>query len=263
MDRPALIEQVHRSYFEAGADVATTASYQASVDGFVRHGCRPDDATELMVSSIRLARSARDANPGRRGIVATSVGPFGAVLADGSEYRGDYGLDEADLVGFHAPRLAVLAEPGVEVFGCETIPSLVEARALVTALHDLPDTRAWVSFSARDGEHISDGTPVTDCARWLDAQDQVVAVGVNCTDVRHITSLLERLRSATDKPLIVYPNSGETFDAATGTWSGGRGAADLGRLAAEWYDHGARVIGGCCRTGPADIGRIAAAFARG
>jgi homocysteine S-methyltransferase len=263
MDRPALVEQVHRSYFEAGADVATTASYQASVEGFVAQGCRRDDAADLMVSSIRLARSARDAGGTRNGVVATSIGPFGAVLADGSEYRGDYGVDEVDLVRFHAPRLAILAEPGVEVFACETIPSLLEARALVTALHELPDARAWVSFSARDGEHVSDGTPVADCARWLDAQDQVVAVGVNCTDVRYVTPLLEHLRSGTGKPLVVYPNSGETFDAATKTWSGRRVAADFGRLATEWYERGARMIGGCCRTGPEDIARIAAALSRG
>jgi homocysteine S-methyltransferase len=262
MDRPSMIEQVHRSYFEAGADVATTASYQASVEGFVAQGCRPEDAAELMVSSIRLARSARDAYPDRRGIVATSIGPFGAVLADGSEYRGDYRLAEMDLVRFHAPRLAILAEPGVELFACETIPSLLEARALVTALGQLPDTRAWVSFSARDGEHVSDGTPAAECASWLDDQDQVVAVGVNCTDVRYVTSLLEQLGSGTDKPLVVYPNSGEIFDAASKTWSGGRGTADFGRLAAEWYERGARVIGGCCRTRPGDIERIATAVRR-
>lgn len=259
MDRPELIDQVHRTYFEAGADIATTASYQASVAGFEAHGCRPDEAAELIMSSVRLARSVRDAFTDRRGIVATSVGPYGAVLADGSEYRGDYGIGEADLVRFHAPRLAILAEPGVDVFACETVPSLVEARALVTALRELPDARAWVSFSARDGAHVSDGTPVAECARWLDGQDQVIAIGVNCTDVRHITPLLGHLRSGTDKPLVVYPNSGETFDAGTRTWTGRRASADFGLLAPEWHELDARIIGGCCRTGPEDIRRIAAA----
>jgi homocysteine S-methyltransferase len=263
VDRPELIEQVHRAYFEAGADVATTASYQASVTGFEAYGCRPDEAAELIVSSVRLARSARDAFAGGRGIVATSVGPYGAVLADGSEYRGDYDIGEVALVRFHAPRLAILAEPGVELFACETIPSLVEARALITALRDLPDARAWVSFSARDTAHISDGTPVAECARWLDAHDQVVAVGVNCTDVRNIAPLLGQLRTGTDKPLVVYPNSGETFDPGTHTWTGERANADFGHLAPAWYELGARIIGGCCRTSPKDIRRIAAAVRPG
>jgi homocysteine S-methyltransferase len=261
MDQPGLIGDVHRAYFDAGSDIAITATYQASIEGFARAGVGHDDAVHLMHSAIELARRARDESPSGQGLVATSVGPYGAVLADGSEYRGDYELSEAELVDFHAARLAILAEPGVEIFACETIPAFVETRALVRALCEGPSTPAWVTFSARDDATISDGTPIAECAAFLDDQEQIVAVGVNCTPTEFITPLIQAIRSTTKKPIVVYPNSGESWDAATQTWSGDRGSRDFGVLAGEWYAAGARVIGGCCRTGPADIASIARARA--
>jgi homocysteine S-methyltransferase len=251
-ENPMLIGEVHRAYVRAGADIATTATYQASLEGFARAGV-PEAAARRLV---RLAYElARDATP-PDGIVATSVGPYGAVLADGSEYSGDYGLSEAELVRFHAQRLPLLAEPDVELFACETIPSLVEARALVTALREAPDTPAWLSFSARDTSSISDGTSIVECARLLDRHDHVVAIGVNCTPTELISPLIREIRSATDKPIVVYPNSGETWDSDSGSWSGRSAAPDFGQLSERWYDAGARVIGGCCRTGPDSIAAI-------
>jgi homocysteine S-methyltransferase len=255
LDHPALVGEVHRAYFEAGADIAITATYQAGIEGFAQAGVSEADAIRLMHLAVRLARSARDTiSPD--GVVATSVGPYGAVLADGSEYRGDYGLSEAELVRFHAPRLALFAEPGVEVFACETIPSFVEARALVTALREIPDAPAWMTFTARDETSISDGTPIFDCVEFLDRQDQIVAIGVNCTPTEFITPLIRAIRSSTAKPVVVYPNSGEAWDSVSQSWSGRRARQDFGQLAEEWYEAGARIIGGCCRTGPADIASI-------
>jgi len=266
VERPELISRVHRDYFQAGADVAITASYQASVDGFARAGVPASEAADLIRLSVVLAVRARDdfwdQLPERdrqhrsRPLVATSVGPYGAVLADGSEYRGRYDLPYDDLVRFHRERLHVLAAAGVQVLACETIPSLVEARALVEVLGGFPDLTAWLSFSARNDTEVSDGTPVTDCAAYLQDQDQIVAVGVNCTGVRHITPLIRQFRRSTDKPVVVYPNSGEVYDAGAQAWSGRRDTADYGRLAAGWFEAGARLIGGCCRTQPDDIGAV-------
>jgi homocysteine S-methyltransferase len=267
VEQPELISRVHRSYFQAGADVAITASYQASVDGFARAGVPASEAADLIRLSVSLAVQARedfwetlserDRQHRSRPLVATSVGPYGAVLADGSEYRGHYDLPYGDLVRFHRERLHVLAAAGVEVLACETIPSLVEARALVEVLGDFPDLSAWISFSARSDTEVSDGTPVAECAAFLADQDQVVAVGVNCTGVRHITPLIEQIGRATDKPVVVYPNSGEVYDAEAQGWSGDRATVDFGQLAAHWHDAGARLIGGCCRTRPDDIEAVA------
>jgi homocysteine S-methyltransferase len=274
LERPELIAQVHLDYFAAGADVAITASYQASVAGFVGSGVDVTEAERLMVRSVALAREARDsfwasataADPelARRRVVplvATSVGPYGAVLADGSEYRGDYAIGHADLVRFHSERLQVLVQAGVEVLACETVPSLAEARALVEALTGWPELTAWVSFSARNDREVSDGTPLSECARYLDEQPQVVAVGVNCTAVQHISPLVGQLVAATDKPVVVYPNSGEVYDAGRQGWLGSRSAGDFATLARQWYDEGARLIGGCCRTRPVEIRAVSAALA--
>jgi len=274
LEQPELVARVHRDYFEAGADVAITASYQASVAGFVSAGVPAAEAERLVASSVELAREARDSfwsaalkeDPGLaarrpRPLVATSVGPYGAVLADGSEYRGDYALAQSDLVHFHRERLEVLAAAGVEVLACETIPSLAEAEALVAALQVWPEVTAWVSFSARNAVEVSDGTPISSCAAYLQQQPQVVAMGVNCTAVQHITSLVGQLAGATDKPIVVYPNSGEVYDAGQQTWRGRRSGVDYGALALEWYGAGARLIGGCCRTGPTEIRAVARALA--
>jgi homocysteine S-methyltransferase len=273
LERPELIAEVHRDYFRAGADVAITASYQASMAGFVRAGLAADDARGLMVRSIELAREARDqfwsaalarepdlADRRPRPLVATSVGPYGAVLADGSEYRGDYDVSHADLVTFHRERLEVLVEAGVEVLACETIPSLSEAEALLEVIADWPELTAWVSFSARNDREVSDGTAISGCSSALHGAEQVVAVGVNCTAVVHIGGLLHELAGGTDKPLVVYPNSGEIYDAEQQSWVGGRSEIDFGDLAGQWYAGGARLIGGCCRTGPKDISAVSAAL---
>ena len=273
LDRPELIAEVHTSYFQAGADVAITASYQASVAGFTGAGLAVGDAERLMIRSVELAREARDhfwwAAPAQRPelpdhrtrpLVATSVGPYGAVLADGSEYRGHYDISHADLVRFHRERLEVLVQAGVEVLACETIPSLAEAEALLEVLADWPDVTAWVSFSARNEREVSDGTPISACSSALHGAEQVLAVGVNCTAVRHIPGLLRELASATDKPLVVYPNSGEVYDAAQQSWGGSRSDVDFGVLAGQWHAAGARLIGGCCRTGPSDIGAVSGAL---
>jgi homocysteine S-methyltransferase len=266
LEAPALIRQVHADYFAAGADIAITASYQASFEGFARRGIDAARAAELMGLSVRLAAEARDAfwadaanRAGRpRPLVAASVGPYGATLHDGSEYRGDYGLSVAELIAFHRPRLAVLAAAGADLLACETIPCLAEAEALLALLDELPDAHAWFSFTARDEARISHGEPIAACAALLAAHPRVVAVGVNCTAPRLIPELVRAIAGACAKPVVVYPNSGERYDGATGGWSGEADCAAFGAAAREWRAAGARLIGGCCRTGPEHIRELAA-----
>jgi homocysteine S-methyltransferase len=258
LERPELIRDVHRDYFAAGADVATSASYQASMEGFARHGIDAQGAAALMRESVALACAAREhfwaveSNRvgRRRPLVAASVGPYGAMLADGSEYRGGYAADDEALARHHRPRLAALAGSGADLLAFETLPSLREALVLARLLGEFPGTFAWLSFSCRDGLHTSEGDDIGDCVARLRGFAQVIAVGINCTAPRHVAALLGRMRAA-DQPLLAYPNSGECYDAGTRRWrgSGGFAAGD----AQEWYHAGARLIGGCCRTTPDHI----------
>jgi homocysteine S-methyltransferase len=261
LEDPDLIRQVHYDYLAAGADVLTTASYQATFAGFARRGLDQEEAAELMRLSVRLALEARDAfwavpanREGRvRPLVAASVGPYGAYLADGSEYRGDYGLSAAELMAFHRPRMAVLAASGADLLACETIPCRIEGEALVALLAEFPGMPAWLSFSCRSGEEVSDGGPFALCAALADTSDQVLAVGVNCTAPRYIEDLLAVGRSATGKPLLCYPNSGEAWDPLHNCWIGATGVTDFHTPAQRWHAAGARLVGGCCRTTPEDI----------
>lgn len=268
LDEPQRIEELHFDYFAAGADVAITASYQASFEGFAARGLDRAAATRLLRRSVELAQAARerfvasDAARGRpRPLVAASVGPWGATLHDGSEYRGDYGLTVRELMEWHAPRLEVLAASGADLLACETIPCLDEVEALVRLLEQYP-MPAWISVSARDGEHISHGESMRDVAAMADSSPHVVATGVNCTPPRFIDSLLGEAGAVTAKPLLCYPNSGERWDAAAGSWRPGACDTDFGEAAQRWYARGARLIGGCCRTGPADVRAIRAALSR-
>ena len=253
-DDPAEIAAVHRAYYRAGATVATTASYQASVDGFVRAGVARDEARRLVRSSVAIAREVRDelAEDGRTRWVAASVGPYGAVLADGSEYRGRYGLGPQELRDFHAPRLELLAETGPDLLAVETIPDADEAEVLVDLVDDL-GLPAWFAYSV-DGLATRAGQPLHDAFVAAAAGTYVFAVGVNCCPPGDVLPALQIARSATDKPLVAYPNSGETWDAAVRGWSGPP-AYDV-TLAPAWVTAGARYVGGCCRVGPDDIARL-------
>jgi homocysteine S-methyltransferase len=271
MEAPQAIVDVHTSYLEVGADCIISASYQATLQGFTARGATEKYAEDLLRSAVRLAVAARDdfwAKPVNREdrirpTVAASVGPYGAFLANGAEFTGEYDLDERGLVEFHRRRWEILCSERADLLACETIPSAEEARALARLLDDTPDTCAWFSFSCRDGEHISDGTPIADCVRELDANPRVVAVGVNCTAPVHIASLVRNIRAVTRTPIVVYPNSGESWDADRKCWSGSadpRAFASEGRL---WRDAGAQLLGGCCRTRPEDIRRLREALLPG
>lgn len=265
LEQPEAIKQLHFDYFKSGADCAITASYQATIEGFSKRGLNEQEAIALLQKSVRLALEARDefwADKSNRAgrskpFVAASVGPYGAYLADGSEYRGDYGLDEKELMDFHRPRMQALIDAGAELLACETIPCLIEAQALVRLFDEFQSIQAWISFSCRDEEHVSEGQRLEDCIRLIESSPFVVAIGVNCTSPKYIPSLIGEIRKATDKPVIVYPNSGERYDASRNDWEGQPVYESFSEEAREWFKAGARLIGGCCRTTPRDIQAIA------
>ncbi len=265
LEQPEKIRQVHYDYFKAGADCAITASYQATIEGFTKRGLNQQEALALIQKSVRLAVEARDkfwADPANRTgrskpFVAASVGPYGAFLADGSEYRGNYGLSKAELMDFHRPRMKALIDAGPDLLACETIPCLVEAQALVKLLEEFQSIQAWISFSCGDEAHVNEGQRLEDCVRQIGASPFVAAVGINCTSPKYIPSLIREAGKGTDKPVLVYPNSGETYDASRNDWDGNPVYASFSEEAKEWYKAGARLIGGCCRTTPGDIQGIA------
>lgn len=264
LEAPAAIRQLHTDYLAAGADCIISASYQATLPGFRRRGLNEDEAAALLRLSVQLALEARDAfwaePENRRGrlrpLVAASIGPYGAYLADGSEYTGDYRLSRAALLDFHRRRWQILAGSGADLLACETIPSYPEARALAQFLAETPGTYAWFSFSCRDGRSISDGTPLAECAAYLNDFPRAAAVGINCTPPRFIPRLIAEVQRVSYKPIVVYPNSGETYDAVHKRWLGISDPAEFGTYSREWRKAGAALIGGCCRTGPAHIQQI-------
>lgn len=264
LENPAAIKQIHADYLEAGADCLIAASYQATFPGFMARGMSEAEAEALMRSAVRLAVEARDefwavkANRHKRlrPLVAASIGPYGAFLANGAEYRGDYDLDSAGLVAWHRPRWHILAQSGADLFACETCPSYRDLEAYRKLLMETPQIPVWVSFTARDGRHISDGTPIAECAAMLNDVPNVLAVGVNCTSPRLMPELITAVQSATDKHVIVYPNSGERYDAVHKVWHGESDPATYGTMSREWRKMGAVMIGGCCRTRPSHIRQI-------
>ncbi|QPT54483.1 homocysteine S-methyltransferase [Rothia kristinae] len=297
-EHPEAVRAVHEAYYRAGAQVATTNTYQANIPAFTAAGWSASEADALLQRAVTLTREARDA-AASDGWVAGSVGPYGAYLADGSEYTGRYQLSEEEFRDFHRPRLRALLGAGAEALALETMPHVGEVRALVRQLaQEFPDARAWVSLSVRQASGVEaeaddgcgadetgsdggpasvpgdggtgadddaapvlcDGTALPEVAALLEESPQVVAVGVNCLPIPRVAPALRALRRGTAKPLVAYPNSGERYDPVTKSWEPAPGPASPADAAAGWAASGARLIGGCCRTTPSDIRRIRAAL---
>lgn len=255
------IASVHHDFYEAGADIAITASYQTSVRGLIENlDVTPGQAENLIRDSVAQAKIARSKlasshlHLGRRLLIAGSVGPYGAYLCDGSEYSGDYSVSGDELKDFHRQRIRALIEGGADLLALETMPNMVEIEALLGLITaEFPDAIAWLSCTLRDTEHISDGTPVADVVSVVGNSTQVVAFGVNCVEPTLVNDFLARTRSQTTIPLLCYPNSGEKYDAVSKAWSARAGGDVLQRSVKDWHLAGATLIGGCCRTTTEDV----------
>uniref|UniRef100_A0A0D9V6B1 homocysteine S-methyltransferase n=1 Tax=Leersia perrieri TaxID=77586 RepID=A0A0D9V6B1_9ORYZ len=280
---PHLIRKVHLDYLDAGANIITSASYQATIQGFQARGLSREQSEALLRRSVHIAQEARAifadgwskgphatrgrSSPRRRPVlVAASVGSYGAYLADGSEYTGDYGrsVTKETLKSFHRRRLQVLADAGPDLIAFETIPNKMEAEAYAELLEE-NDIRipAWFSFTSKDGRSAASGDPITECAAVADSCARVAAVGVNCTAPRLVHGLILAIRKVTSKPVAVYPNSGETYVAETKEWvvsEGGASETDFVSCVGKWRQAGAALVGGCCRTNPATVRAISRAL---
>jgi len=253
IDDPTTVTAAHRAFIDAGADIVITSSYQVSRLGFERSGREAKEADDALLASISVARAA---TRGTSALVGASVGPYGAILHDGSEYRGRYGLSHEQLVDFHRERLDVLMAGEPDLLAVETIPDVDEAIALAEVLSDYPNIPAWMTFSAADEVHLWSGHSIEEAVAAV--SDTVSGVGVNCTDVRFVDGLLERMANVTDLPLVVYPNAGGSWNSGTGEWEGSSGA--LWSHVQAWRALGAQYIGGCCGTDAGAIRELAASL---
>ncbi|MBT1175186.1 homocysteine S-methyltransferase [Bifidobacterium sp. LC6] len=278
IDSPQLVRDVHEAYFQAGANIAITDTYQANIPAFEKAGLTTGEAEHLIGTAVSVALDAREhyrhhlANAGnglsddsflddaRPLLVAGSVGPYGAFLADGSEYTGSYHLSHTAYQDFHRRRMQILSDSGIDLFAFETMPNIGEVQALIDLLSaEFPDREAWVSFSLGDSGHLCDGTALETAAAIADACPQISAIGVNCVQPELVTAAIGHIAAVTAKPIIVYPNNGDVYHPDTKTWTRCAGALSLSNMAPRWVEAGAMLIGGCCRTSPADIYHLAKA----
>jgi homocysteine S-methyltransferase len=247
------IQSAHAAYIEAGARVLITSSYQATYEGFKKHGFSRAETSALLWRSVQAARRA--ARERTDVWVAASVGPYGAMLADGSEYRGRYGLSVKELELFHRPRIEALAEAEPDVLALETVPDIDEAEALLRVV-DGTGMPVWLTYTI-EGDTTRAGQPLVDAFALAADTAEVIAVGVNCC-VPEDADRAVAVAAEAGKPVAVYPNSGEVWDAAVRDWHG-RATFGSARVR-DWVAAGARLIGGCCRVGPAEIAELAAAL---
>ena len=272
LEDPKVIQDLHEVYLREGADIVTTSSYQSTIKGLEEAGLTTSEAFDVIKLSVDLAKDARDNVWSELSddekelrpypLISGDVGPYAAYLANGSEYTGAYDLTINDYKDFHRIRIRALLEAGSDFLAIETIPNVNEASALLDLLTmEFPTIEAYMSFTAQDDAHISDGTPIEDIAKICDASPQILALGINCSAPKIFEGLLKRIKTVTNKPLVTYPNSGEIYDGATQSW---KSAPDNSHTLLEntllWQKEGAKVIGGCCRTSPEDIAYLAKAI---
>lgn len=266
LEKPKVIQKLHETYLEAGADLITTSSYQATLPGLVEAGLTEQEAKQVIRSTVRLAKEARDQvwaklSPKEKAkrpypLISGDVGPYAAYLANGSEYTGDYGqVTVEDLKDFHRPRLALLVDEGVDLLALETIPNIKEAQALLELLaNEFSDQEVYISFTVQEATKISDGTSLEEVAQLVSQSQQILALGINCSSPLLYDEALPILEKA-GKYLITYPNSGEVYDGQTQTWKPkDKDALTLVEHSQKWQqENGVKILGGCCRTRPNDI----------
>jgi homocysteine S-methyltransferase len=262
-EQASSIKEVHYDYFAHGADCSISASYQATIPGYLKRGYTEKEAENLIARSMELLLEARKEWWEKEGrgsgrvfpLAAASIGPYGAYLADGSEYTGNYKVSEEELRSFHLRRMEILKEAGAEIFAIETFPDLKEAIVCAKMLEEL-EGDYYITFSFKDEKHTNAGHTIKECVQGLKGYTHLKAIGVNCTKPSYVKAIIENLKEETTFPIVVYPNSGEVYDATEKVWYGDPTNKTYGDWAKEWYQAGARIIGGCCRTTPHDISLI-------
>lgn len=284
LDDPGAIEQLHYDYLKAGADIIITSSYQLTFQGMTAEGYSHKQSEDALWKSVEVAVKARDRYlseldedlpEDRKPLIAASIGPYGAYLADGSEYTGKYSISHehtSDSCGalmiFHKLRVEFLARSDADFIAMETIPSKEEASALKMIGGSLPETPFWMTFSCRSPSTISDGSDVMDTlyggiATGLRGDGNLIGVGVNCSPPEYVAQLVHEFHTQLNPEIvplppvvIAYPNSGEGWDAEHRCWVGENDAEHFAEHAREWIKAGANIIGGCCRTGPEHIAQL-------
>lgn len=255
--QPDLIKKVHEDYFNAGARLTITDTYQANIQAFVANGYSEQRAHQLVKLAVKLAKEARDEYEQKTGVhnyIAGALGPYGAYLADGSEYTGNYHLSKKEYKGFHRPRLADILSVGVDIIAIETQPRLDEVQAELELAKELaPDTPCYVTFTLKDSTTLPDGTKLANAAKVVSQYDNVIAVGINCVPLEEVTPAVKIVHASTDKPVIAYPNSSAIYHPATKIWTFPHGHHSLASYLPEWLNVGLTIVGGCCTTATHDI----------
>lgn len=273
LENPEVIRELHETYLNDGSNILITSTYQATIPGLEAAGLNPSQAADIIRLTVQLAYQARESywqnlseeqkNQTIYPLISGDVGPYAAYLADGSEYNGHYGdVTLQELKDFHRPRIQLFLEQEVDMLAVETIPNVLEVQALTELLsEEFPQVEAYMSFTAQEVGKISDGTPIKDVIVLVETCSQIVAVGFNCTQPHLYDDLLQEIRSLTIKPLVTYPNSGETYDGTTQTWHHSHeGKCSLVDQSLKWIDLGAQIVGGCCRTRPTEIAALVQAI---
>jgi homocysteine S-methyltransferase len=244
---PDQIREAHAAFVKAGADIIITSTYQVSFPGCLAKGWTHQEVVDALKNSIQLARDAHSTK------VAASIGPYGAYLADGSEYRGNYDATEAELREFHKERLEILIACKPDYLAIETIPEIREARILLQLLKDLNNTiPVWIAFSCKDGLHLSSGESFKEAGK-VSKELGADYIGINCTSPELVTSLLESAKEY--GPFVVYPNAGRTWNEKLKRLEGSAVKLSDEHIQ-QWADCGATIIGGCCGIGPKEIAQV-------
>lgn len=263
-EAPDAVRDVHLSYLNAGADCIITSSYQATVPGFIAAGYSRTEAVDLIAKSVRIAadsinlfrESSPDMSKRPEPFIAAAAGCYGSFLADGSEYRGDYHLEINGYKNFHRVRVDILAEAGAEIIAFETFPSMEEAAAVAELMDEYDNLSYWIVFTIQNPLLTSHGDNFKECIKLLSGKKNIAAYGVNCSPPEFVAPLLDSLDAGLKKKFVVYPNSGEYYNTDCSCWKDDATVGDYRKLSEEWYNKGARLIGGCCRTGPEDTFKI-------
>jgi homocysteine S-methyltransferase len=248
--RPDQVRAAHKLFVDAGAQVLISSSYQITYPGCLAQGWSTEDVDAALIASTELARF-----PGVK--VAASIGPYGAYLADGSEYRGNYGLSKDELKDFHRDRLRALIATQPDLLAVETIPELTEGRAIIELITEIDSSMPfWVSFSCKSGSELSSGEKFAEAVALVNSANSAVAVGINCTKPSFIEPLLKSAHSVI--PYVLYPNSGREWDSINKEWTGPISSSFYPADIQTWQELGATIIGGCCGVSPRDIAELKA-----